>query len=403
MKFGVLLHQNNVNIGDDIQAYAVAQFLPSVDYLIDRETLNSFVPEDGKPIAIPMCAWYMWRKWNWPPSDYIVPKLISMHYADHQLANQPGSTVKFEFLTGIGGEYLNTWGPVGTRDLFTKQKLEEVGVDCYFSGCVTSTIKQMPRIKNVKKYICLVDLDDSAVKTIEEKLANEDVEIKIFTHNAEVDSSRSWDERKAAVEERLTIYQNAVCIVTKRLHCALPCMAMEVPVLVVKQMENDIRFDPYYEWFHWVKTSDFNKGLCDYDLLNPPANKPHYLKSRELISKELTDFVNMYKDDERSVEEVKKTTYTEQELINWRHDVMKDSLDLFYRSFRAGQIKVIHHKRTVEKAKLEVEKVKRRNAELEEKIRVLESSTPMGRIYLNIRTITKRFVKILKKKFKKKK
>lgn len=339
MKFGVLLHQYNKNIGDDVQAYAVSQFLPSVDCFIDRETIDTFKTEDGKPIAVPMCAWYMWHKWNWPPSDYIVPKLISMHYADHELANQPGSPFKHEFLTGIGGEYLNAWGPVGTRDMFTKKKFDELGIETYFSGCVTCTLPKQPIIPNVNKYICLVDVDKPVIDMVTKQLDGTGVEIKIFSHMDEKDGKRTWEDRKKQIEKRLTIYQNAVCVLTKRLHCGVPCLAMEVPVLLVKEMDDDIRFDPYYDWFYWCKTSDFKAGKCEYDILNPPANKGNHLEARERISNEIKAFVEMYKDDERTVEEIKKTTYTEQDIINWRHDVMKKGMDNWFEFYRNLQVK----------------------------------------------------------------
>ena len=101
MKYGVLYNKYNINIGDDIQAYATARFLPRVDYFIDREHIDEFKTEDGEPVAVIMNAWYMWAKWNWPPSKYILPNMIGFHYADHQLAHQPGSPIKFEFLEGI--------------------------------------------------------------------------------------------------------------------------------------------------------------------------------------------------------------------------------------------------------------------------------------------------------------
>ena len=99
MKYGILLNKNNLNIGDDIQAYATAQFYPKVDYFIDRENMLNFKTDDDKPVAVIMNAWYMWKKWNWPPSKYIYPLFVGFHYADHQLAKQPGSPLKYEFLT----------------------------------------------------------------------------------------------------------------------------------------------------------------------------------------------------------------------------------------------------------------------------------------------------------------
>lgn len=44
MKYGLLYYKDTDNIGDDIQSYATSQFLPRIDYLIDREKIELFTP-----------------------------------------------------------------------------------------------------------------------------------------------------------------------------------------------------------------------------------------------------------------------------------------------------------------------------------------------------------------------
>ena len=56
MKYGLILNKNNLNIGDDIQAFATARFLPQVDYFIDREYMDDFRPEEDEPVAVIMNA-----------------------------------------------------------------------------------------------------------------------------------------------------------------------------------------------------------------------------------------------------------------------------------------------------------------------------------------------------------
>ena len=36
MKFGLLVYRDSLNIGDDVQSYAAAQFLPQVDYFLEN-------------------------------------------------------------------------------------------------------------------------------------------------------------------------------------------------------------------------------------------------------------------------------------------------------------------------------------------------------------------------------
>ncbi|MCR5653110.1 MAG: polysaccharide pyruvyl transferase family protein [Ruminococcus sp.] len=338
MKYGVLYNKNNVNIGDDIQAYATARFLPRIDYFIDREHIDEFKPETEEPVAVIMNAWYMWAKWNWPPSKYILPKMIGFHYADHQLAKQPGSPIKYEFLEGLGGEYLKAYGPVGCRDYFTRDKLSEIGVDAYFSGCITMTLPKMPERENKGQYICIVDLEKKVREKLLPILEAQGIEVKVITHNRERDSEMSWEERCEMVKEMLTVYQNARCVVTKRLHCSLPCLAMDVPVFIIKEMEDDIRFDPYYDFFYRTTVTKFMNDEYEYDFLNPPPNKGFHKPYRDELIKVCEEFVNEVKNETRSLNELVKTTYTEEELRKWRHDTMKESMGKWLTFSREFQI-----------------------------------------------------------------
>ncbi len=331
MKFGIIGNIKSVNIGDDIQSFAISNFLPSVDYFIDREHLNSFKSDDGEPVAVVMAAWYMWKKWNWPPSKYIVPKLISMHYADYQVGNQPGGPIKNEFMTGIGKDYMNAHGPVGCRDMFTYENFKGLGIDCYFSGCVTLTLPKMPKVESDCEYICAVDLRPPSLKKLKSILKDSDIELKVISHNKGnvSDDDSDWESVKKDVVELLTLYQNAKCVVTRRLHCALPCLAMEVPVFVINSRSKAAsnRFQPYFEWMHTSKEGDFVNDNYDYDFFNPPPNNGKHISTREKLIREIKEFVDKYKDEHGSVDEYVKTTYTSDDILVWQNEAMRVSLD----------------------------------------------------------------------------
>ena len=373
MKYGVLYNKNNVNIGDDIQAYATARFLPRIDYFIDREHIDDFKSENEEPVAVIMNAWYMWAKWNWPPSKYILPKMIGFHYADHQLAKQPGSPIKYEFLEGLGGEYLKSYGPVGCRDYFTRDKLREIGVDSYFSGCITMTLPKMPERENKGSYICLVDLEKKVREKLRPLLESHGIEVKVITHNRERDSEMSWEERCEMVKEMLTVYQNARCVVTKRLHCSLPCLAMDVPVYIIKEMEDDIRFDPYYDFFYRTTVTKFMNDEYEYDFLNPPPNKGLHKPYRDELIKACEEFVTEVKNEKRSLDQLVKTTYTEGELRKWRHDTMKKAMNNWLavnREFLTENKKL--QKKEAKEAK-EITSLKNKLSNEKEKVRRLKS------------------------------
>ena len=139
MKFGVVIHKPTMNLGDDIQTYAAAKLLPHVDYQIDREYISDFKSENDEPVAVIMNAWWMWKKWNWPPADCIIPKLLSMHINNYGVARK-SSPIYAEWAQGCGGEFFKKYGPVGCRDMASLDFFKEQGIDCYFSGCLTSGV-----------------------------------------------------------------------------------------------------------------------------------------------------------------------------------------------------------------------------------------------------------------------
>jgi len=377
MKFGVLFNKGNKNIGDDIQAYATARFLPSIDYFVDRENLDKFKTDNNESVAVIMSAWYMWAKWNWPPSEYIYPHFVGFHYADHQLAKQPGSGAKYEFLEGIGGDYLKAYGPIGCRDNFTKEQLSKLGIESFYSGCITLTLPKQPETADKNTYICIVDVDKRVKKKIKEKLENEDIEIREFSQSREKNDEISWEDRMAIVKERLTVYQNARCVVTKRLHVALPCLAMGVPVFLVKVMEDDIRFDPYYDYLHRATVDEYLEDKKDYDFMNPPENKDLYVPVRESLIKSCQEFVEKAKDLEGKPETLVRTEYTEEQVKQWRYETMERVLNNtleVQREIYAENLELLREERK-EKNKLnkKIDKLKNKGIKQKEKIKKLKN------------------------------
>lgn len=329
MKYGVLVNKGNKNIGDDIQSYASSLFLPSIDYMVDRETIDTFISDNEEPVAVIMSAWWMHKKWNWPPSKYIYPKLISMHLTNFDVSKK-GSPIYDDFFKDIGGEYLKAYGPVGARDLHTLDALQKLDIDSYFSGCVTLTLPKQKIQKPKKEYICLVDLDLEVEAKIKKQIEETtSLDIKVIKHDLPLnrkEETATWNYRKKEVVDLLTIYQNAKCVITRRLHAALPCLAMEVPVFCIF-FKTNIRFSPYSQWLHMVTPDEFLRGDYDYDFLNPKPNLDIYKKTRKLLIHTLNEFVQDTKNIEITVDKLVKTTYTENEKKIWQYNLMKDTLN----------------------------------------------------------------------------
>ena len=78
MKYGLLCFKETNNIGDDIQTYAASRFLPRIDYMIDREHIEDFVPKNKEYVSTIMNAWYVHDIYNFNFSPYINPLYLSL-------------------------------------------------------------------------------------------------------------------------------------------------------------------------------------------------------------------------------------------------------------------------------------------------------------------------------------
>lgn len=372
MKFGVVMHRTTRNMGDDIQTYAAAKLLPQVDYTITRENTSDFKSEGNEPVAVIMAAWWLWEKWNWPPAECIIPKLVSMHINNYGIERR-GTPIKDEWISGIGGEFLKKYGPIGVRDQSSLDFFMERGFDTYFSGCITMTLPKQKKTEDAGTYVCLVDLSDSLREAACEMLKDTGLEIRILTNRCDYrHSDDSFVTRMERVEELLTQYQNARFVITRRLHVSLPCLAMEVPVLSVVDMEdvgNHTRWNPYTDWFYFVSDEDFAAGNFDYDFMNPPPNKDTYKAVRESLIKEINDFVGKMENCSLPLEQVKKTAYTQEEAREWRFGLMQSTLDKWLHENRklSGEINKRHEK-----------EVKRMQKEIDHMQKLLEKEIKKG-------------------------
>lgn len=267
-----------VNIGDYIQALAASQFLPEKNGFIDRdEELSSYEGEQCKMI---MNGWFMHNPTNFPPSKKIIPLFISFHLSP--LCQQ-------KFFNDRVIQYLKRFQPIGCRDSFTVDILNKHGIESYFSGCLTLTLGYKYKPTDNRKKIYIVDpvcnnelylnnifrgafqflshpLDIIKLMFKMRQISDKQnfikriLKIGIFyqtyskgfskeillnatyiTHDNLSYKVKFHDEKERLKEaERLIdLYKNAKLVVTSRLHCALPCLGMDTPVIYIKK-EKDI-------------------------------------------------------------------------------------------------------------------------------------------------------------------
>lgn len=326
--------EKSINIGDYIQALASSQFLDNIDLFIERERLRDY---KGEEVAMIMNGWYMHHPEQWPPSSSIHPLFVAFHL--NNLADK-------ELLSKNSLEYLKKYEPIGCRDILTVKKLEKYGVKAYFSSCMTLTLgyKYKSEEKDGKvyftdhvvtfynrfdklKYLFLSLLQLKKIKYIYKKQYNNDrfkfyywcktskfyysyrklfdseilLEAEYISQEGEFYHKYSTPElllNKA--EELVKKYAKASCVVTSRIHCALPCLGLGTPVLYINNdLQDEIsscRLDGLIQLFnvvHWT-----GKALyTDIDFEGETINKKNFPLNKndwKQYAKELIDKCNKF-------------------------------------------------------------------------------------------------------------
>lgn len=285
MKYGLLICNNTDNIGDDIQSFAALKYLPSVNYIIDREKMDEFGEECIDRVSAIMNGWYMYSKFRWPPSNKINPLWISVHISRNDYFG-----IGDKFLDGLGGDYLRQFDSIGARDPSTLNMLRSKKINSYLSGCLTLTI-DLPEYSGERSEIILVDIDREDERLIRERYPKSI--IHNVTHNVDPNKHQlvSVEKRFKNVEELLLRYKKAKCVITSRLHCALPCLALGTPVLLSYKPEYKDRMDGFLELLHVYEQGNIDDDAMYFDLDNPPANKTDYIKIRNALEDKCCNFI----------------------------------------------------------------------------------------------------------------
>ena len=151
-----------------------------------------------------------------PPSSAIEPVFVGFHITDLFEARE-------WLLTGECLEYLRSHEPIGCRDEGTREMLERAGIRAFVTHCLTLTFPHRGR-PPVGGKVCIVDGDGLPIPRRLRKGAVHQ------THSCSPDLGE--DAKMAMARQLLTFYRDqARLVITRRLHCALPCLAMGIPVV----------------------------------------------------------------------------------------------------------------------------------------------------------------------------
>lgn len=238
MKYGVIFHYYGeaskqflgFNLGDPIQSLAVINLYKKMgisdnDILfIDIADLHNY---NGEYVLLPICgiALGAFLSVTVPFSSKIIPLFISCNIGTSSFS-EPQI------------QYLRNYAPIGCRDEYTLHILQELQIPCYLSGCLTMTFSHRA-VADSQDTIYLVD-SPPQLESIIQKQSYKNCKIISSSHffpfkNIPMNrEDAEWYLKKA--KNVLYEYCNhASLVITSRLHAAVPCIAMGIPVILATE------------------------------------------------------------------------------------------------------------------------------------------------------------------------
>lgn len=318
MKNGIITHPNSFNFGDDIQSLAAFKLVNklgyNVDYLLDRENLNKKITEDK--IKLINSGWFMENPLNWPPSENIEPLFISFHITHNNDAAKL-------MVNKVHYDYYKKHEPIGCRDYHTVSLFKSIGIDAYYSGCLTLTLENNTKPQDKTEEIIFADafnknLPNRFREKLFKKLVPDSIKNNIvFIEHSHNFKNRDMNKSLQFADELLNRYSRAHLVVTSRIHVALPCIAIGTPVLFLdvgfnlKNSRN--RFDGITQYFNKLTNKHFpytgidplsifmrklnlydlyyNTKKINYDWENPKPNPIDITETKTQLEKKVKIFL----------------------------------------------------------------------------------------------------------------
>ncbi len=232
------------NLGDCIQSLAVENIYkkagidPKELLLINRDEVRSY---GGPKAALIMQGWFAdyANVFHFPLSKNILPIFIGFHL-------NPVNHTREKFIWRNIIPEIKRFEPVGCRDRNTRNFLLKLGIKAYFSACLTLAFdkREEAYVNNGKTFI--VDLDKNALSCIPQQILDKsDFSIShryYFDEYPLTDKGAEDFEMKA--RETLRRYKSeANLVITSKIHAAMPCIAMGIPVIFITDNPDNERFD----------------------------------------------------------------------------------------------------------------------------------------------------------------
>ncbi len=264
------------NLGDYIQTIATKNAIELIDKnanfrFWDRDSFNHY---DEKESVCIMQGWFA-DDYNFLPSKQIYPIYLGTHF-----------TKKMQDFFDILNINFKDF-EIGCRDLSTLNYFNKKGANAYFSRCLTLTLPK--RETNPEQTsIFLVDLNEEIINLLPDHIIKDG--ITIHQKSIKIRDRKLENEWQNCYKEAQDILNKYACeaklVVTTALHCAAPCVALGIPVILIQENSNqEDRFSALQGILKPYNLDDLKNNKIDF---NPQIVDIESLKEMMVINLKLT-------------------------------------------------------------------------------------------------------------------
>jgi hypothetical protein len=212
------------NLGDHIQIISGLNLLSRAGIeptrLIDRDDEIQSAPgldEADGPVGILLNGWFKTNRAEWPPHPKLAPIIYGFHIRLFQCP---------ELISDASIDFFRQHQPIGCRDVYTGNLLRSKGVDAFTSNCLSLTLPRRINDPATQTGVFVVSRDER----LKEYLP---ASIEPYTFVSHYSGSNDFAANMIQAQGLIESYRSrAKLIVTTLLHCALPAIAMGIPVVV---------------------------------------------------------------------------------------------------------------------------------------------------------------------------
>jgi hypothetical protein len=212
------------NLGDHIQIISGLYLLSRAGIeptrFIDRDDEIQSAPglnEADGPVGILLNGWFKTNRAEWPPHPKLAPIVHGFHIRLFQCP---------ELVSDASIEFFRQHQPIGCRDAYTEQLLRSKGVDAFTSNCLSLTLPRRIDDPVMQTEIFVVSRDERIKEYLPPSIGP-------YTFVSHYSGSNDFAANMIRAQELLALYRSrAKLVVTTLLHCALPAIAMGIPVVV---------------------------------------------------------------------------------------------------------------------------------------------------------------------------